>query len=194
MFYWTCCLITILRNYVLVGFKLESNRCCLQIKLWFDIMYRGPIIIGYLMRHAEHVERMQQSEWISLYVAFSTIMAISRQKETRSLDYALLLFRITSMVLYSAQYHRQHYTLQAFEQFGSLYMHNHDYKYPARPEFELLQLGPPGYKPRSIRMSHRAGIGLLYSRHYAECECVIPNCTKLFDTVYKNITGSVDNL
>ena len=40
------------------------------------------------------------------------------------------------MVLYSAQYHRQHCTLQAFEQFGALYMHNHDDKYPARPGFE----------------------------------------------------------
>ena len=62
-------------------------------------------------------------------------MAISRQKEARSRDYALLLFRMTSMVLYSAQYHR-HCTLQAFEQFGALYMHNHDDKYPARPGFE----------------------------------------------------------
>ena len=36
----------------------------------------------------------------------------------------------------SAQYHRQHCTLQAFEQFGALYIHNHDDKYPARPGFE----------------------------------------------------------
>ena len=63
-------------------------------------------------------------------------MAISRQKEARSRDYALLLFRMTSRVLYSAQYHRQHCTLHAFEQFEALYMHNHDDKYPARPGFE----------------------------------------------------------
>ena len=73
---------------------------------------------------------------ILLYVAFRTIMAISRQKEARSQDYALLLFRMTSRVFYSAQYHRQHRTLQASEQFGALYMHNHDDKYPARPGFE----------------------------------------------------------
>ena len=30
---------------------------------------------------------------------------------------ALLLFRMTSRVLYSARYHTQHCTLQAFEQF-----------------------------------------------------------------------------
>ena len=36
------------------------------------------------------------------------------------------------------QYHRQHCTLQALEQFGALYiyMQNHDDKYPARPWFE----------------------------------------------------------
>ena len=130
-------------------------------------------------------------------------MALSRQKEARSRVYALLLFRMTSRVLYSAQYHRQHCTLHAFEQFGALYMHNHDDKYPSRPGFEpdtprlqapvdtnepsgpannqimnystnvyvsqitevseeLIQrvardsnLVPPGYKPQSIRMSHR---------------------------------------
>ena len=63
-------------------------------------------------------------------------MAISRQKEARSRDYALLLFRMTSRVLSSTQYHRQHCTLHAFEQFGALYMHNHDVKYPSRPGFE----------------------------------------------------------
>ena len=44
--------------------------------------------------------------------------------------------RMTSRVLYSAQYHRRHCTLHAFEQFGALYMHNHDDKYPSRPGFE----------------------------------------------------------
>ena len=63
-------------------------------------------------------------------------MAISRQKEARSREYALLLFRMTSRFFYSAQYHRQHCTLHAFEQFGTLHMHNHDDKYPARPGFE----------------------------------------------------------
>ena len=63
-------------------------------------------------------------------------MAILRQKEARSRDYALLLFRMTSRVLHSAQYHRQHCTLHGFEQFAALYMHNRDDKYPARPGFE----------------------------------------------------------
>ena len=89
--------------------------------------------------------------WILLYVAFCTIMAISRQKEAGSRYYALLLFRMTSRVLYSAQYHRQHCTLHAFEQFGTLFVHSpclwtvwstvmhshsHDDKYPSRPGFE----------------------------------------------------------
>ena len=63
-------------------------------------------------------------------------MAISRQNEARSRDYVLLLFRMTSRVIYSAQYYRQHCTLYAFEQFEALYMHNHDDKYPSRPGFE----------------------------------------------------------
>ena len=66
-------------------------------------------------------------------------------EEARSRDYALLLFRMTSSVLYSAQYHRQHCTLHAFEQFGALYMHNHDDKYPSRPGFKpgILRLQAP---------------------------------------------------
>ena len=43
---------------------------------------------------------------------------------------------MTSRVLNNAQYHRQHCTLHPFEQLGSLYMHSHDDKYPARPRFE----------------------------------------------------------
>ena len=77
-----------------------------------------------------------------LYVAFCTIMAISRQKEARSRDYALLLFRMTSRVLYSAQYHGQHCTPHAFEQSGALHMHSHDNKYPSQP----------GFEPRSPRL------------------------------------------
>ena len=73
-------------------------------------------------------------------------MATLRRKEARSRDYALLLFRMNSRVLHSAQYQRQHYTLQAFEQFGALYKHNHDDKYPARPGFETgtSRLPAPG--------------------------------------------------
>ena len=48
----------------------------------------------------------------------------------------LILNDFKGSLFYSAQYHRQHCTLQAFEQFGALHMHNHDNKYPARPGFE----------------------------------------------------------
>ena len=65
-------------------------------------------------------------EWILLYVTFCPMMAISRQKEARSRDYALLLFQMTSKILYSAQYHIG--STVNFEQFGALYMHNHDDK------------------------------------------------------------------
>ena len=83
-----------------------------------------------------------------MYIAlrrFLHIEAISRQKEAQSRAYALLLFQITSEVLYCAQYHRQHRTLYAL-QFGSLYMHNQDDKYPVRPGFEpgTSRLQAPG--------------------------------------------------
>ena len=55
-------------------------------------------------------------------------MEISRQKETRSRDYGLLVFWMTSRVLFSTQYHKQYCTLQASEQSGALYMHNYDDK------------------------------------------------------------------
>ena len=74
--------------------------------------------------------------WILLYVAFCTIMAISRRKEARSWDHVLLLFLMTSRVLYGTQYHRQHCALHSIEQFGALYMHNNNDKYPSRPGFE----------------------------------------------------------
>ena len=50
--------------------------------------------------------------------------------------YAFLLFRMTTRVLYSTRCHRQHCTLHSFEQFGALYMHNNDNKYPAQTGFE----------------------------------------------------------
>ena len=43
---------------------------------------------------------------------------------------------MTSGGLYSAHYHRRHHTLQAFEQFGALYMYSHDVKYQSRPRLE----------------------------------------------------------
>ena len=45
-------------------------------------------------------------------------------------------YRMTSRVLYSAHDHKQHCTLQTFEQFGVLHMHNPDDKYPTQPGFE----------------------------------------------------------
>ena len=45
-------------------------------------------------------------------------------------------YRMTSIVLYISEYHRQHCTLQVFEQFGELYMHNLDDKRPTWSGFE----------------------------------------------------------
>ena len=58
-----------------------------------------------------------------------------KKPEVGTMPYFYLM---TSRVLYSAQYHRQHCTLQAFEQFSALYtcMYNIDDKYPTRPGFK----------------------------------------------------------
>ena len=37
---------------------------------------------------------------------------------------------------FSAQYHRQQCTLNAFEHLGALYIHNHSDEYPARSGFQ----------------------------------------------------------
>ena len=95
----------------------KTARCA--VNMWAGIAPLGSVYI-----------------WILLYAAFCTIMALLRQKEARKRDYALLLFWMTSRVLHSAQYHRQHYTLHAFEQFGALHMHSHDDKYSSRPGYE----------------------------------------------------------
>ena len=59
-------------------------------------------------------------EWILFSVPFCTLAAEGGPKSgicpTLLNDFK---------VLYSVQYHRQHCTLQTFEQFGALYMHNH---------------------------------------------------------------------
>ena len=46
----------------------------------------------------------------------------------------------------------QHCTLHAFEQFEALYKHKHDDNIRSDRDSNLV---PPGYKPLSIRMSHR---------------------------------------
>ena len=51
-------------------------------------------------------------------------------------QYRIILLNDSNSSIY-AKYHRQHCTLQAFEQFGALYMHNLDDKYQTRLGFEL---------------------------------------------------------
>ena len=74
-----------------------------------------------------------------------------RKHEVGTMPYS---YRMTSMVLYSTQYHRQHCTLQDFEQFGALYMHNADNA--IRPGRDSNPVGvAPNFEPQSDWMSHR---------------------------------------
>ena len=99
------------------------------------------------------------------YLAFCTIMAILRQKKARSRNYALLLFQMTSRVLYSAQYHRQHsMPLLSLEHcICTTTMTN------IRPDRDS-NLSYLGYKPQSIRISHR-GRAMIYMKPYHMTTC-----------------------
>ena len=66
----------------------------------------------------------------------------------------LILNDFKSYLLYSAQYHRQHCTLQAFEPFGALYMHTTTTN--IRPDRDS-NLVPPGYKPSRYEWAIGAG-------------------------------------
>ena len=69
-------------------------------------------------------EYRQQSEY-----CFTSLSAQSWQyRDRRKPEVGTLLYsyRMTSRVLYSAQYHRQHCALKNFEEFVALYMHNFD--------------------------------------------------------------------
>ena len=54
--------------------------------------------------------------------------------EARTMPYS---YRMTSVILYSAQYYIQHCTLHASEQLGAPHMHNPVEKHPTRLEFEF---------------------------------------------------------
>ena len=58
----------------------------------------------------------------------------------------IALRRFLHIEAISRQREAQHCTLHAFEQFGALYMHNHNDKYPVRPGFE------PGFEPGTSRL------------------------------------------
>ena len=69
----------------------------------------------------------------------------------------------------------QHCILQAFKQFGTLYMHNHDDKYPVRPGFDpgtsRLQAlvdtnepSRPAYTADSKYSRHHSSSSICYKR------------------------------
>ena len=93
-------------------------------------------------------------------------------------------YQLTSMVLYSAQYHMRHCALQAFEKFGALYLHNLDNKHPIQPGFEpnpariwtqylwVSSHNPPNEPsgPTSFYITIYHNIYLSQWNHWTECE------------------------
>ena len=82
----------------------------------------------------KHILNTNKGEWILLYVAFFTTMAISRQKEARGRTMPWP-YRMTSRVRYIAHCHRKHCTFKAFAQFGALYKNyaQPPWQHPTRP-------------------------------------------------------------
>ena len=68
--------------------------------------------------------------------SFSALSWQYRDRREHEVGTMLHPYRITSRVIYSVLYYRQHCTLQAFEHFGVLYMHNLNDNHPSRPRFE----------------------------------------------------------
>ena len=91
-----------------------------------------------------------------------TLRRFLRQKEARSQDYALLLFRMTSRV----RYFIVHSTIGSTVHFRPLNSLEHcictTTTTNIRPDWDSY-LVPPGYKPQSIRVSHR-GRSLILKR------------------------------
>ena len=78
-----------------------------------------------------HLSLFVVSEWILLYDSL-----LHNYGNIATVGIMPYSDRMTWRALYSAQYHRQQCTLQAFEPFAALYMHNFDDKHPTRPGFE----------------------------------------------------------
>ena len=90
-------------------------------------------------------------------------MAISRQKEARSVEVVLLLANeFTDLYIDSTafSYYRQHCTLHAFEKLEALYIHSLGEKHPTDRDSNPV---PLSFEPQTDRMSHRGRATPLYS-------------------------------
>ena len=79
-------------------------------------------------------EYRQHSEYC--FTSLSAQTSQYRDRRKPEVGTILYSYRMTSKILYSSQYHRQHCALQAFEQFGALYTHSLDGTHHTRPGFE----------------------------------------------------------
>ena len=124
-----------------------NDRISSRIRKGHDATYH----MGHLTMHFMDVFKSPVTFSASMNIALRRLLHNHGNIATEgSRDYAILLFLMTSMVLNSAQYHRQHCTLHAFEQFICTTTMK-----SIRPDQDS-NLVAPGYKPQSIQMSHRA--------------------------------------
>ena len=104
-----------------------------------------------LKRYCHDYAESDVKQYSLTHVAFCTKSWQYRDRSQPEAYYALLLFRMTSRFVDSAQYHRQHCTLsrQSLEHcICTATMTNNRLDRDSN-------MVPPGYKPQSIRMRHR---------------------------------------
>ena len=113
-----CCSTLILINEheyeaLSANIQLERERENYQETIW---SFQWVEWVNIEVQH-ENFQTVFWSEWILIHVTFCTLRQYRDEAWSRDRD--LLIFRMTSRVLYSAQYHRRYCTLHAFGQFGA---------------------------------------------------------------------------
>ena len=93
----------------------------------------GPLICASVDPFNESLIFCPRKRETFFFIPFSAPYGITRQKK---LTWRLFSHWMASNVYSSAQHHRMPCIINAFEQFGVLYRHNYEHKYPARPRFE----------------------------------------------------------
>ena len=156
-----------------------------RLQRWSNInlLFAGGVYMchgSYCQRERLHWKCYRSTKWGVREYFFTSLSARWGNSVTEgSPKPGLCPTPITSRVIYGAQYYKQHCTLHAFEQFGVLYMHNHDDKYPPRTGFEpgtpRLQAPVDTYEPsgpaNEMRRPHPAStrrwpnVGLMLGQH-----------------------------
>ena len=144
---------TLYKCFVFAGMLYERNEVQFRAPVWQKIVLTTILPCKakrqYLLTAWIHCStKPKRSDWILLYVAFCTIMTEESPKSGLHVCPTLISNDFTRLFEVHNTYHRQHCTVQAFEQFGA-------YVY-AQPRWQIS--GTTVIRTwylQSIQMSHR---------------------------------------